>query len=997
MPPESLKTPVWSSFDADWYRARYASELGELAAADSGALEAHYRNEGAARGLSPNKYFDELWYRGAYPDIEEAIRQNGFVSGFDHYSQYGHEDRSPNGLFSEPWYLSRYPDLTRATLDRSGALNGYDHYLRTGDREFRSGSPFFDPQLFYNDSLLAPSPLPDNELHPASSIPETGAFATLLAAPQEADVRRTSWYFDAPWYLETYPAVRKALRDGLFQSALQHFLTNRTPGQFSALPWFSESFYLDLYPDIGEAVAAGNFRSGYEHFVRFGCLERRRPHPEIDLEAYFHSGSVREDIERGLVRDAFAHWISRRETQVQSLPSLDQGEYEHLAACRAEALIALLARRPLDFSFSGTPQLSVVVHVRNRFPQTLAALSALRCTFHKPTELVIVDAGSRDDTARIEQFIIGARVIRLESGATHADAMASALPYLTAQVALWLGQGVQMGHGAVQAALSHFDAVGGSGRKRVGLVTGRAVRPDGRLLEAGAILWRDASLERYLEGAPPETPEACFSREVSCGSTPCLMVDRALLGALNGFDRAYGSPAAAIVDLGLRAAALDAITLYEPEMFASVDIVASEDVTLEASDRATLRSRHAERFLTLPPPAPSLRTRARLGALSRKRILFVEDKVPCRGLGSGFVRSNDIVRAMSRLGHQVTVAPIYSATEPLSKILAEFPSDVEVLNGLELKDFDRLLTERSGVFDCVWVGRTHNLERLAPILLAHAAGLPMNGIVLDTEALDAPRTALRAQLAGEPQSSSVADAVSAELTHAWLCQAVVATSALDASAIRQAGYANVMELGHMQPVRPTPANWTERRDLLFVGAMHETGSPNHDSLVWFIQHVLPLVREASGADIRLTVAGYRGAGVDLSSLGAFPGVELLGAVDDVAPLYASHKIFVAPTRFAGGVPYKVHEAASYGLPVVASDLLCRQLGWRDGLEIVSGPVDDPSRFASRVASLYADEEFWSAVRTGALRALEDENSEKSYTVRLNAILQRVFAASTPQA
>ena len=56
-------------------------------------------------------------------------------------------------------------------------------------------------------------------------------------------------------------------------------------------------------------------------------------------------------------------------------------------------------------------------------------------------------------------------------------------------------------------------------------------------------------------------------------------------------------------------------------------------------------------------------------------------------------------------------------------------------------------------------------------------------------------------------------------------------------------------------------------------------------------------------------------------------------VADTEPLYAAHRLFVAPARFAAGAPYKVYEAASFGLPVVATELLREQLGWEDGLEL----------------------------------------------------------------
>ncbi len=37
---------------------------------------------------------------------------------------------------------------------------------------------------------------------------------------------------------------------------------------------------------------------------------------------------------------------------------------------------------------------------------------------------------------------------------------------------------------------------------------------------------------------------------------------------------------------------------------------------------------------------------------------FIEDRLPVRRLGFGYVRSNEVVRAMSALGYQVSVFPM---------------------------------------------------------------------------------------------------------------------------------------------------------------------------------------------------------------------------------------------------------------------------------------------------------------------------------------------------
>ena len=94
------------------------------------------------------------------------------------------------------------------------------------------------------------------------------------------------------------------------------------------------------------------------------------------------------------------------------------------------------------------------------------------------------------------------------------------------------------------------------------------------------------------------------------------------------------------------------------------------------------------------------------------------------------------------------------------------------------------------------------------------------------------------------------------------------------------------------------------------------------------------VEQALGWETRLTVAGFTDRRVSLARFREQPRITLRGMVEDIEPLYDAHRIFVAPTRYAAGMPYKVHEAASFGLPVVASELLRRQLGWQSGRDLL---------------------------------------------------------------
>jgi len=69
---------------------------------------------------------------------------------------------------------------------------------------------------------------------------------------------------------------------------------------------------------------------------------------------------------------------------------------------------------------------------------------------------------------------------------------------------------------------------------------------------------------------------------------------------------------------------------------------------------------------------------------------------------------------------------------------------------------------------------------------------------------------------------------------------------------------------------------------------------------------------------------------------AWRRVDGCGPRQRLARLHYRARVFSGPVGFAGGVPAKVLEAAAQGIPVAASALLVRQLGWREGIDIQAG-------------------------------------------------------------
>jgi glycosyltransferase involved in cell wall biosynthesis len=121
---------------------------------------------------------------------------------------------------------------------------------------------------------------------------------------------------------------------------------------------------------------------------------------------------------------------------------------------------------------------------------------------------------------------------------------------------------------------------------------------------------------------------------------------------------------------------------------------------------------------------------------------------------------------------------------------------------------------------------------------------------------------------------------------------------------------------------------------------------------------------------------------------ARPGLLFLSDVDDLTELYERARLFVAPTRYAAGIPIKLLDAAAHGLPIVCSDLLAEQLGWHDGSELLAAP--DSAGFAAATARVYSDEALWNALRAAALKRVVTEfnpdNFRETLGVALNTVL-----------
>jgi len=382
--------------------------------------------------------------------------------------------------------------------------------------------------------------------------------------------------------------------------------------------------------------------------------------------------------------------------------------------------------------------------------------------------------------------------------------------------------------------------------------------------------------------------------------------------------------------------------------------------------------------------------RARTVGQPRKRVLFFEDTVPLRRLGSGFVRANDVVHAIAAAGFEVTVFPVNGAPHDVMSIFGDMPEGVEAMHDRDINVLGKFLAERRDYYDLVWVSRTHNLGRLLPIF--EETGFLRDDIplILDTEAVATVRDALRAAAAAE-QKFNFDAALRAEFVHAGLCRHILAVNRPEVDLLHSIELPAVSQLGTCREGEPGEAGFEARAGLLFVAGIHQADSPNLDALNWYVDEILPALEAEFDEVPVLHFAGFAGPEIDLSRFEGNKFVKLHGPVHDLRRLYDATRVFVAPTRFAAGTPYKVYEAASFGVPCVVTDLLAGQLGWQPGRELLAAPVDDARRFAAQIAVLYRTEAVWNRLREQALARLAAENSREGFGQVVCDVLGKVLS------
>lgn len=334
------------------------------------------------------------------------------------------------------------------------------------------------------------------------------------------------------------------------------------------------------------------------------------------------------------------------------------------------------------------------------------------------------------------------------------------------------------------------------------------------------------------------------------------------------------------------------------------------------------------------------------------RILVCLPEVPNPRVSGGFGRNVAILRALRRLGAEPTVLAMSSQRDGgATSILAA--------EGIPVIALDRDRVEIGAVlgqgYDIVLITYFELAEQLLDLVEAYA---PTARLIIDSVDLHYVRALRQGEIERDPQAAVKAEAIRRrELAVYRRAEVVLTVSEAEQETLCEvlSGIA-VGVVPSVHAVDDSAPGPDLRRGAMFVGAY--SFAPNRDAAVQICVEVAPRLRALGYTEPISLVGPYLDD--TLALLAREAGVDPVGYVEDLVPLYARHRVFLSPVRFGSGVKTKVGEALGAGLPVVGT--VRGTEGFPADRSIACD--DDPAALAAAVCALGDDARWSEASRAG---------------------------------
>ncbi|MEP6636586.1 MAG: glycosyltransferase [Acidobacteriota bacterium] len=637
-------------------------------------------------------------------------------------------------------------------------------------------------------------------------------------------------------------------------------------------------------------------------------------------------------------------------------------------------------RAPIRFLRYKEAEVSVIIPVFNQVDFTQACLASLQeFSDDVKFEVVVVDDCSTDATKDIVGALPGIVYLRNDSNVGFVASCNRGAEKASGTYLAFLNNDTTVMAGSLRSLLETFSL-----EPQAGLVGSKLIYPDGRLQEAGGIVWQDGSGWNRGKFQDAAAPEYNYLREVDYCSAASIMIPKSLFEKLGGFEERYRPAYYEDTDLAFKVAQSGHKVLYQPlsvvihyEGITGGTDTAAGTKKHQEINRQTFSTLWAERLLAKPPNGdlPAWEAQSHRG-----RILVIDHHLPLFDRDSGSLRMLEIVTLLNQMKYRVTFIPDNLADiPPYGDELRK--RGIEVVHHPYIRSVGDYLQTHGADFDYVILSRCDFARKHIAAVRLHA---PRAKVIFDTVDLHFLREEREATLTKNIQLEESALAkrqlefeLIGEADQTWVVSPVERELLL-----RDWPDKSIEVVSNIVAVPGSRTPFNSRCDLLFIGSFQHP--PNVDAVIFFTREIFQLVRQQL-TDANFYIIGDK-APPEVISL-ADERVIVTGFQSDVRSYFDNVRLSVAPLRYGAGIKGKINQSMGFGVPVVATSVAVEGMGLTDREDVMI--ADNPHAFANAVIELYTSPSIWDRLSKNGREKTASAFSKEAATKQL----ERLFSES----
>ena len=488
--------------------------------------------------------------------------------------------------------------------------------------------------------------------------------------------------------------------------------------------------------------------------------------------------------------------------------------------------------------------------------------------------------------------------------------------------------------------------------EKIGMVGSKLIYPNGKLQEAGGIVWNNGDCYNYGRGNNSDMPEYNYVKEVDYISGISILIKKCVWEKIGGFDKRYISAYYEDKDFAFEIRKLGYKVMYQPKSVVEHNEGISNSKILSSSIKK-YQIRNKKKFIKKWKSELKYQKEQGNTFPSRdkgyNRIFVIDNQIPSFNKNAGYRCTFMYLNIFKEIGLQVTFLPYnFRKIEPYTTFLQQ--KGIEVLYGdWYKKNIKNWLKTNLKYFKYVYLERPKITMTYYDLIRKHFSGkifyfahdlhyirlYRQYNITHDKKKLRKSEKSKKIEM----QIFSKVDIIHVVGNYEYQ----ILKEKFNKKIIR-----NIPLYIYDNQLTNIEKDFSKRNGLIFVGGF--SFSPNRDAVSWFSKYVYPKIVNRFQDMVWHIVGSHI---PDIIRKLESKNIKIEGFLSDeeLSSLYQKCRIAIVPLRYGAGVKGKIVEAAYNQIPIVTTSIGGEGLDNSFGTFIIE---DEPEKMSEAIINLYLD-------------------------------------------